>query len=72
MKEELKGSGSGLLMELKAERYEEFTEREKILCSKVDELLKKYQLDSPEKCKEKNLPIYIQSFELRMIQEIKS
>ena len=46
-KEQLEGNNSGLLLELKAEKYEEFTERDKVLCRKVDELLRKYGLDSP-------------------------
>ena len=47
VKEGLKGNDSGWLMELKNERYEEFTDRDKIFCKKVDELLHKYQMDTP-------------------------
>jgi glycerophosphoryl diester phosphodiesterase len=58
---------SGLLIELKEEIATELTERDRLLCHKIGEILKKYNLNTVVGSQTQRLPIIIQSFNIPLL-----
>lgn len=67
----LKDNVSGFLVEIKGEQEcNEEAERDDILVAKLVECLIRNDLTTNEKCKEKRLPIILQSFNQRIMKAL--